>query len=257
VAARRRHPLLQRGAAAARVPKTNPRLLRFDGKPDEIILVDDGSTDRTLDYMRELRRRCPAIKLVGFKSNRGKGRAVAEGVRVSRGAAVLYSDADLSTPIEELVKLQHALPAGADVAFASRGAPRAREVNRVVYRRLMGKLFNLMVQVVLLPGFRDTQCGFKLFRGIVARELFAELRTDGFAFDIEVLLRAKRAGYRLEEVPVHSGRLRKHHGVADHARAPDASRRASAPANAGLMALLTDSLLLVALDKKRRVIPVC
>jgi len=191
---------------ARRLPESLTRVLVYCdgiGKPYEVILIDDGSTDHTLCYMSQAGRRCPAIKVVGFRSNGGKGRAVAEGVRVSTGASVLFTDADLSTPIEEVVKLQRALEAGADVAFASRAAPGARELNRVAYRRVMGRLFNLLVQAFLLPGFRDTQCGFKLFRGTVARELFANLQTDGFAFDVEVLLRARRAGYRVEEVPVH------------------------------------------------------
>jgi dolichyl-phosphate beta-glucosyltransferase len=134
--------------------------------------------------------------------NRGKGRALAEGVKVSRGALVLLSDADFSTPIDELPKLEEAIAGGADIAFGSRAAPGAREVDQPVHRRAMGKAFNRMVQVLLLPGVWDTQCGFKLFRGEVARGLFAELETDGFAFDVEILHRARRAGYPIREVPV-------------------------------------------------------
>lgn len=168
----------------------------------ELILVDDGSTDETLHYMRQLAHEWPAVRVVTLTPNRGKGRAVTEGMRVARGDLVLFSDADLSTPIEELPKLEQAVEAGADVAFGSRGAPGAREVNQPFYRQVMGRTFNILVQLLVLPGFHDTQCGFKLFRNTAARELFASIRTDGFAFDVEVLLRARQAQYRVVEVPV-------------------------------------------------------
>jgi dolichyl-phosphate beta-glucosyltransferase len=168
----------------------------------ELILVDDGSRDGTLSLMRAQAARHPGIRVVAITPNRGKGRAVAEGVRVARGDQILMTDADLSTPIEELPKLQAALARGADVAIGSRAAPGAREIDQPLHRQLMGKTFNRLVQTLLLPGFRDTQCGFKLFRGEVAHRLFADLVTDGFAYDVEVLVRALDAGWSVEEVPV-------------------------------------------------------
>lgn len=168
----------------------------------ELILVDDGSRDGTLSLMRVQAARHPGIRVVAITPNRGKGRAVAEGVRVARGDQILMTDADLSTPIEELPKLQAALARGADVAIGSRAAPGAREIDQPLHRQLMGKTFNRLVQTLLLPGFRDTQCGFKLFRGEVAHRLFADLVTDGFAYDVEVLVRALDAGWTVEEVPV-------------------------------------------------------
>ncbi len=168
----------------------------------ELILVDDGSRDGTLSLMRAQAARHPGIRVVAITPNRGKGRAVAEGVRVARGDQILMTDADLSTPIEELPKLQAALARGADVAIGSRAAPGAREIDQPLHRQLMGKTFNRLVQTLLLPGFRDTQCGFKLFRGEVAHRLFADLVTDGFAYDVEVLVRALDAGWTVEEVPV-------------------------------------------------------
>jgi dolichyl-phosphate beta-glucosyltransferase len=114
----------------------------------------------------------------------------------------LISDADFSAPIEEMPKLEAAVAAGADVAIGSRAKRGAREVDQPLHRRLMGKSFNLLVQGLLLPGIWDTQCGFKLFRGDVARELFGRLRTDGFAYDVEILVLARRSGYRISEVPV-------------------------------------------------------
>ncbi|HEX4213517.1 MAG TPA: dolichyl-phosphate beta-glucosyltransferase [Candidatus Dormibacteraeota bacterium] len=168
----------------------------------ELVLVDDGSIDGTLDYMRRLQSERPRVRVIQLRPNRGKGKAVCEGVRAARGELILYSDADLSTPIEELPRLEQAIEDGADVAFGSRAAPGAREVNQPFYRRVMGKGFNVLVRLLLLPEFRDTQCGFKLFRATVARESFAATRTEGFAFDVEVLWRAKRAGFRVVEVPV-------------------------------------------------------
>ncbi len=169
----------------------------------ELIVVDDGSTDDTLQVMRRAESERPPVRVVALKPNRGKGRALAEGVAASRGDLVLVSDADFSTPIDELPTLQAAIDAGADVAIGSRALRGSRvEVSQPIYRVLMGKGFNLIVQAVLLPGLWDTQCGFKLFRGEAARELFGGLRTDGFGYDFDVLFRAKRAGYQIAEVPV-------------------------------------------------------
>lgn len=168
----------------------------------QLILVDDGSRDGTLPRMRAEAGRHPETRVVAVAPNRGKGRAVAEGVRVAQGDQVLVTDADLSTPIEELSKLQAALERGADIAIGSRAAPGAREIDQPLHRQLMGKTFNRLVQTLLLPGFHDTQCGFKLFRGEVAHRLFRALVIEGFAYDVEVLVRALDAGLTVEEVPV-------------------------------------------------------
>lgn len=176
--------------------------VRGRGIQCELILVDDGSRDGTLSVMRAAAERCPEVRIVTLAPNQGKGRAVAEGVRVAVGDRVLVTDADLSTPIEELPKLQAALEGGADIAIGSRAAAGAREIDQPLHRQLMGKTFNRLVQTLVLPGFHDTQCGFKLFRGEVARRLFADLVTDGFAFDVEILIRALDAGWTVTEVPV-------------------------------------------------------
>jgi dolichyl-phosphate beta-glucosyltransferase len=178
------------------------RFLEGRGKSFELILVDDGSSDRTAALIREAEVEHPYVHAVLLSPNRGKGRALAEGVKASRGDLVLLSDADSSTPIDQLARLEEVIARGADVAFGSRAAPGAREVDQPFHRRAMGKAFNRLVQVLLLPGIWDTQCGFKLFRGGVARELFVELETDGFAFDVEILHRARTAGYEIREVPV-------------------------------------------------------
>jgi dolichyl-phosphate beta-glucosyltransferase len=143
------------------------------------------------------------VRIEALPANRGKGRALATGVATARGEEVLVTDADLSTPIEELEKLEAALNSGAGVAIASRSISGSRvEIPQPIYRVLMGKVFNLIVQAVLLPGIWDTQCGFKLFRADVARPVFAALTTDGFGYDPEVLFLAKRRGVRIVEVPV-------------------------------------------------------
>ncbi len=188
-----------------RLPPTLGAIRAYAGSREirsQLILVDDGSRDGTLSVMRAEAARHREVRVVAVAPNRGKGRAVAEGVRVARGDQVLITDADLSTPIEELSKLRAALERGADVAIGSRAAPGAREIDQPLHRRLMGKTFNRLVQTLVLPGFHDTQCGFKLFRGEVAHRLFRGLVTEGFAYDVEVLVRALDAGWRVEEVPV-------------------------------------------------------
>lgn len=176
--------------------------LEASGRSYEIVVVDDGSRDRTPELIREARAAHPTVRGVVLADNRGKGRALAEGVAITTGEVVLLSDADFSAPISELPKLEEAIARGADVAIGSRAKWGAREVDQPLHRRAMGKGFNLMVQALLLPGLWDTQCGFKLFRGPVARDLFGRLRTDGFAYDVEVLYEARRSGLTVSEVPV-------------------------------------------------------
>jgi dolichyl-phosphate beta-glucosyltransferase len=169
----------------------------------ELILADDGSTDRTEDAIRAAMDGAANVRLVKLPQNRGKGRALAEGVAASTGDRVLLTDADLSTPIDELPKLEAGLDRGAGVAIASRALKGSQIViHQPVYRVLMGKTFNLIVQALLLPGLWDTQCGFKLFRGDLARAVFRELKTDGFGYDPEALYLAKRRGESIAEVPV-------------------------------------------------------
>jgi dolichyl-phosphate beta-glucosyltransferase len=189
-----------------RLPSTIEKIEAYlDKRGDnyELILVDDGSADGTRAVMDAAAVRHNAVRIAALPANRGKGRALAEGVKISRGTNVLVTDADLSTPINELEKLEAQLEAGAGVAIGSRAIKGSRvELSQPVYRVLMGKAFNLIVQAVLLPGIWDTQCGFKLFRGDVAREVFAGLTTDGFGYDPEVLYLAKKKGVRVAEVPV-------------------------------------------------------
>jgi dolichyl-phosphate beta-glucosyltransferase len=168
----------------------------------EIVVVDDGSTDRTVELARELAGALERVRVLPLGRNRGKGAAVRAGVLASTGALVLFSDADLATPIEELASLRRALDGGADIAIASRAAPGADiRVRQHPMRELMGRTFNLLVRATGVGGIRDTQCGFKLFRGDAARDLFGRAAVDVFAFDVELLWLA-RGRYRVAEVPV-------------------------------------------------------
>jgi dolichyl-phosphate beta-glucosyltransferase len=179
--------------------------LNSSGQTWELIVVNDGSSDATLDVVRTEQGLDPShVVGIDLQPNRGKGRAVAVGVAASRGGLVLISDADFSTPIDEWVKLKAAVDEGSDVAIGSRAKRGSRvEVSQPAHRVLMGKIFNLIVQVVVLPGFWDTQCGFKLWKGPVAREIFSQMKLDGnVAFDVEVLYRARHSGYRIAEIPV-------------------------------------------------------
>jgi dolichyl-phosphate beta-glucosyltransferase len=189
-----------------RLPRTIEQIHRYlDGKNAsyELVLVDDGSADGTRLIMDAAAERHSAVRIEALPRNRGKGRALAVGVQAASGDEILLTDADLSTPIEELDKLQAALNNGAGVAIGSRALRASRvEISQPIYRVLMGKAFNLIVQAVLLPGIWDTQCGFKLFRADVAHKVFAGLTTDGFGYDPEVLFRARRQGVKIVEVPV-------------------------------------------------------
>jgi dolichyl-phosphate beta-glucosyltransferase len=168
----------------------------------QILVIDDGSTDGTAGLARRVGLECPELEVIELGANRGKGAAVRAGMLAAEGRRVLFSDADLATPIEELGKLERALDGGHDIAIASRAAPGADiRVRQHLLRELMGRSFNLMVRLAAIGGIRDTPCGFKLFTRAAARDLFARAAIDGFAFDVEVLWLA-RGRYRIAEVPV-------------------------------------------------------
>ncbi len=168
----------------------------------EIIVVDDGSTDRTSPVVAELAQSIATLRIIRYEKNRGKGYALRTGVLASQGDLVLVSDADLSTPIEELDTL---LPCLSEyhIAIGSRALALSNiVVKQPWWRQGMGKTFNRVVKLLVLDNFNDTQCGFKLFRGDVARELFREARIDRFAYDVEILALAIKKGYRVAEVPI-------------------------------------------------------
>ena len=169
----------------------------------ETILVDDGSTDETVARARRVAREEKLeLRVISYGANRGKGAAIREGVLASSGDPLLISDTDLSTPLSEWVKLAERLPAS-PVAIGSRGMTQDLVRKRQAFHRvLLGKVGNGIIQFFAVPGIQDTQCGFKLFRGDVARELFAAARINRFAWDVEVLYLARRRGLAIAEVPV-------------------------------------------------------
>jgi len=175
--------------------------LSGSGMSYEIIVSDDGSSDGTKGKVERLMPEIVCLKLLENRHS-GKGGAVAAGVLVSKGDLVLFTDVDLSTPIKELESCVGAINRGADIAIASRDLPESRiEKSQSWLRELLGKLLNRIIQFLYLPGVHDTQCGFKLFKGDIARELFSQLKISGFLFDVEVLYLAKKRGYHIVEVP--------------------------------------------------------
>ena len=170
----------------------------------EIVVVDDGSRDATCAVVEAAMVRIPNLRLVRQTPNRGKGAAVRLGMLEARGQIRVMSDADGSMPPEQLPRLLAPIVAcKADIAIGSRYAPGARtDVKQPLYRVLWSRLANLAIQRSLVPGVRDTQCGFKAFTAEAARALFELGRIDGWAFDLEILALARRAGYSIAEVGV-------------------------------------------------------
>ncbi|MDD5557601.1 MAG: glycosyltransferase family 2 protein [bacterium] len=170
----------------------------------EVIVVDDGSTDGTASLCRAFAGRDPRVRLASNPGNRGKGYSVRHGVDEARGDCILFSDADLSAPIEDVERLlEPVLRGGFDIAIGSRAVPGADiRIRQPWHRELMGRIFNGIVRLVALRGFSDTQCGFKLFRAAAAKDLFRRQRIERFSFDVEALYLARRLGYRVAEVPV-------------------------------------------------------
>lgn len=170
----------------------------------EILVVDDGSRDSTAALVRRLGASFPEVKLIRLPANAGKGYAVRAGVINARGRLVLFADADGATPIAEIERLEAAIAGGADVAIGSRVTRSdGVRVNARFYRRIIGRAFHYLVKTLTVSGFQDTQCGFKLFRGDVAQDLFTRMRMKGFSFDVEVLIMAQRQGYSVSEVGVN------------------------------------------------------
>jgi len=169
----------------------------------EVLLVDDGSTDDTASLARRFAAEEGVdLKVLGYERNRGKGAAIRVGVLASKGDPVLVSDTDLSTPLSEWTKLADRLP-DHPVAIGSRALQQELVRKRqAFYRVWLGRAGNAVIQLFAVPGIEDTQCGFKLFRGDVARALFSEARVDRFAWDVEILFLARRRGLAIAEIPV-------------------------------------------------------
>jgi dolichyl-phosphate beta-glucosyltransferase len=187
-----------------RLLKTLERIERFlqtQDYPYEVIIVENGSTDRTLNIAQEFSIRHSPFRVLHLDQS-GKGRAVRHGMLTARGQFRFMCDADLSMPIEELPRFLPPNFPDIDIVIASREAPGAVRYNEPEHRHMGGRLINWAIRLLALPGLQDTQCGFKIFRGEVAEDLFACQLLVGWSFDIELLYIARRRGYKVEELPI-------------------------------------------------------
>jgi len=168
-----------------------------------VTLVSDGSKDRTVAIAQEFAAQNAGFHVIDYQPNRGKGYAVRRGMLEVDGDRILFSDADLAAPIEEVEKLLEHMEAGADVAIGSRPLKESNlEIRQPLYREYLGRAFNFAVQTLAIRGIKDTQCGFKLFTQKAARDIFSRCKLDGFSFDFEALMVARDLGYRIDEVPI-------------------------------------------------------
>jgi len=202
---------------AARLRNSLDRVLDFIAKQRwnvEVLVVNDGSRDETADIVRAYAERSPMVRLISNPGNRGKGFSVRNGVLNATGDIVLFTDADLSAPIEEAVKLIDAIDGGADIAIGSRWLRSDLQTRRQsVARQALGRVFNGLLRILLSLDFKDTQCGFKAFRANAAQALFPLQRIEGWGFDPELLFLAQKSGFKVAEVPVvwaHDERTRIH-----------------------------------------------
>lgn len=191
-----------------RLPETIRRVLQYlqgtEWVFNEVLVVDDGSTDRTAAVVEEFARENPTVRVLRNPGNRGKGYSVRRGMLEAAAEWRLLTDADLSAPIEELEKLWCAMASGKDqIAIGSRAIDRSLiGVHQPGHRETMGRFFNAVMRAMTGLPIADTQCGFKLFRADVAREVFSRQRLERFGFDAEILYIAFRLGYGIAEVPV-------------------------------------------------------
>jgi dolichyl-phosphate beta-glucosyltransferase len=169
----------------------------------EVIVVNDGSTDATAEIVNELARKNPVLRLIENPGNRGKGYSVRNGMLRARGDILLFSDADLSSPIEEAGKLFSAIAGGADIAIGSRWLrPELQTQRQPLLRQFYGRMFNLALRTILGLNFKDTQCGFKAFTRQAAQAIFPLQKIERWGFDPEVLYLARKLSFSIKEVPV-------------------------------------------------------
>jgi len=190
----------------ARLDATLSKVLRYVAQQKwdaEVIVVNDGSQDNTVEIVRDHIQKNSTLRLIENPGNRGKGYSVRNGMMNARGEVLLFSDADLSSPIEEAPKLLAAIAEGADIAIGSRWMQSELQTQRQpLYRQLFGRIFNLMLRLILGLKFKDTQCGFKAFTRRAAQAIFPQQKIERWGFDPELLYLAKKYGFRVVEVPV-------------------------------------------------------
>lgn len=199
----------------ARIPGTLKAVvasIREHGWNAEVIVVNDGSRDGTAKYVREFASSAPEVRLLELERNRGKGYAVRHGILHALGEIVMFTDADLSSPMDEAEGLFAAIAQGADIAIGSRWLATSRQTHRQpLYRQFFGRCFNLLTRMVMNLPFADTQCGFKAFTRTAAQTVFQLQTIERWGFDPEILFIALRRGYQIKEVPVswaHDARTR-------------------------------------------------
>lgn len=190
---------------ALRLPATLEQAFAFLGAQSytsEVIVVENGSRDNTLEIARQAQTRFPDLQVISLGQS-GKGRAVKAGMLAARGQFRFFADADFSMPTSEINRFIPPALQDADISIASREAKGAVRYNEPAYRHLVGRAFNLLVRVMALPGFQDSQCGFKCFSAAAAEALFPRQTLAGWSFDVELLFIARRLGYRIVEIPIH------------------------------------------------------
>jgi dolichyl-phosphate beta-glucosyltransferase len=186
--------------------------VRSHGWDTEVIVVNDGSTDETAELVRNFAQTAPEVRLQENPGNRGKGYSVREGLLHAQGEIVMFSDADLSAPIEEAQRLFDAIHSGADIAIGSRWLATSRQTHRQpFYRQFFGRCFNMLTRAMMRLPYADTQCGFKAFTRQAAQTVFQLQTIERWGFDPEILFIARKRGLRVTEVPVswaHDARSR-------------------------------------------------
>jgi glycosyltransferase involved in cell wall biosynthesis len=191
---------------SARLGATIDRVLNYIAAQHwdaEVIVVDDGSRDQTPDLIRSYAQTHPTLHLLENPGNRGKGYSVRNGMLNATGEILLFTDADLSAPIEEAPNLFAAIHSGADIAIGSRWLrPELQSRRQSLLRQFYGRIFNLSLRLVLGLNFKDTQCGFKAFTRHAAQEIFPRQRIERWGFDPELLYLARKLGFKVKEVPV-------------------------------------------------------
>ena len=194
---------------SARIERTLQRVMEcveHQGWDAEVLVVDDGSRDSTPEIIQAWMQRYPRLHLIRNEGNRGKGYSVRNGLLQAAGEIVMFTDADLSAPMEEAERLFEALREGADVAIGSRWLDRQRQtIHQPLYRRFFGRCFNWVTRMVMGLPFKDTQCGFKAFKRPAAQIIFRLQRIERWGFDPEILFIAQKLGYDIREVPVTWG----------------------------------------------------
>jgi glycosyltransferase involved in cell wall biosynthesis len=188
------------------------RTVRAEGWNAEVIVVNDGSTDETVDLVLEFAKKAPEVRLMQNPRNSGKGYSVRSGVLHAQGEIVMFTDADLSAPIDEASRLFEAIEQGADIAIGSRWLETSRQTHRQpLYRQFFGRCFNALTRMVMRLPYADTQCGFKAFTRSAAQTVFQLQTIERWGFDPEILFIARKRGFRVREVPVswaHDARTR-------------------------------------------------